>query len=108
MSSNSAVPELDKDTLFLKSWHTYRQILAENYNQHETLFSKLPDYINSKLKEPFSLLDLGCGDAAYLTKLFHEHNIWRRIISYTGVDLSSEAMKIGEENITGKIIYGYC
>ncbi|CAF1595367.1 unnamed protein product, partial [Didymodactylos carnosus] len=40
-----------------------------------------------------------CGDAAYLTKLFHEHNIWRRIISYTGVDLSSEAMKIGEENI---------
>lgn len=42
---------------------------------------------------------MGCGDVDYLTKILQKHNIWPRVSSYTGVDLSEQAVQIGEKNV---------
>lgn len=45
------------------------------------------------------MLDLGCGDVHYLSKTLRKNNTWARISNYTGVDLSEQAMQIGEKNV---------
>jgi SAM-dependent methyltransferase len=52
------------------------------------------------------VLDLGCGDVDYLSKTFEKNNIWSRVLAYTGVDLSEQAMQIGEQNVRPMLATG--
>ncbi|CAF4193231.1 unnamed protein product [Rotaria magnacalcarata] len=90
---------MEDDTIFKKNWQTYRVVLRENYNRHTQLYATVPTYIETRFPNQFSILDLGCGDVDYFSKALANNDIWSRVLSYTGVDLSVQAMEIGETNV---------
>ena len=44
-------------------------------------------------------MDIGCGDVDYFSKVLANNNLWSRVKSYTGVDLSTPAIEIGNKNV---------
>lgn len=47
----------------------------------------------------FTLLDLGCGDSHYLAHVLGTTGLSSKLSSYTGVDMSVTAMKVGAANL---------
>lgn len=79
----------DHTTLFRQSWSLYDAIAAENYMFHRELYSRVADLLKGRAeKGPYSLLDLGCGNARFLAPCLRSSPPE----SYTGVDLSSVAL----------------
>ena len=84
----------DQTTLFRKSWGIYDALAAENYMHHRELTA----IVATQLREvsdsgPWSLLDLGCGNARFLAPALPALLPSR----YLGVDLSSAAMREARE-----------
>ncbi|MGL5034406.1 MAG: class I SAM-dependent methyltransferase, partial [Microcystaceae cyanobacterium] len=57
----------------------------------------LSHYLQSHYPQPFTFLDLGCGDASFSRRLF-EQNI---PLAYTAVDLSATALGLARQNFQG-------
>jgi len=50
---------------FFRAWDTYSKVVAANYMFHRELGQGVSDALHQRFGgRPFSLLDLGCGDAA--------------------------------------------
>ena len=79
----------DQTTLFQRSWGIYDALAAENYMYHRELTAVLAEQLGQVATQgPWSLLDLGCGNARFLAPAMPA----RAPSRYLGVDLSAAAM----------------
>lgn len=81
--------------LFKTNWATYQHVVEADLMHHKMLcnltFRALADF-----KTPFSILDLGCGDARLLTETLRNLSVSH----YTGYDLSGHALELAKVNIS--------
>jgi SAM-dependent methyltransferase len=80
---------------FFQQWQTYQQLVDHNYMAHRQIHQAVGTLVQQQFDRPFDLLDLGCGDAQAIAKTL----TGSKINSYTGVDLSSNALALAEENL---------
>jgi SAM-dependent methyltransferase len=81
---------------FFRAWDTYAKVVAANYMFHRELGQGVSDALRERFGErPFSMLDLGCGDAATLAPLLEGLSLK----SYEGADLSKPALDLAAKNL---------
>lgn len=83
---------------FFHVWDTYAKVVAANYMFHREIGDAVRATLRAQFAgEPFSILDLGCGDAATLAPLLHDF----ALKSYRGADLSEAALALARKNLSG-------
>jgi SAM-dependent methyltransferase len=78
---------------FFNGWSLYRRIVDHDYLYHRSVREALSAWFDA-FDRPFSFLDLGCGDAEFTSGLLKG----RRLLSYTGLDLSPVALDLAAKN----------
>lgn len=92
--------QMSPTQVFKRQWEIYQVILDGDYLEHKALYGALQQYLHRKAaSRPLRLLDLGCGDSDYISRVIEECGGRALVASYTGVDLSAPAMEISKENI---------
>ena len=87
---------IDPTQIFIRNWEIYQKIIHENYMKHTELAAHSQVYFNQlSLQQPIKLLDIGCGDAHQISKQLKDLNL----SSYTGYDLSAQAIEFAKENV---------
>ncbi|MDO9105628.1 MAG: class I SAM-dependent methyltransferase [Methylovulum sp.] len=87
--------EPDKDAAdFFDTWVIYRSIVAHNNMFHREIYADVAEFL-AGLGDGFSMLDLGCGDAACLAPVL----AGAAIMEYRGVDLSETALQLAAKNL---------
>jgi len=71
-------------TRLFNQWHVYRSIVDANWMAHREIFSATRAWVLARYPGPFTLLDLGCGDAGLIQGTFDGTGLW----AYVGVDAS--------------------
>lgn len=81
---------------FFTMWAIYNKVLTNNYFHHNEIYQAVSTLLAERFeKQPFTLLDLGCGDAHFLT-----HALQGKVIKlYRGFDLSDPALILAAKNI---------
>ncbi len=83
---------------FSKRWGVYKNLIRNNYlyhyDIHRCIHKTLTGYFSP---QPFSLLDLGCGDASFIANTLKGTTVSR----YYGIDLSEVALKEAGKNLDG-------
>ncbi len=83
-------------TAFFDTWQTYRKVVAANYMYHVEIKADIERLLRAQFAgRRFSVLDLGCGDAATLAPLLASMAVQH----YKGVDLSETALDLAAENL---------
>jgi SAM-dependent methyltransferase len=81
---------------FFDLWQTYQKVVAADYMFHREIGADVRRVLRAQFdRQPFSFLDLGCGDAATLTPVLEGLTLQR----YKGVDLSETALALATENL---------
>ncbi|RNC85233.1 MAG: class I SAM-dependent methyltransferase [Balneola sp.] len=82
--------------IFARNWRIYQEILEQNYMFHHNLSQKIFRFLRKhRFSSPFNVLDAGCGDAYMLSNLLKNISV----NSFTGYDMSSQALSIAKENL---------
>jgi len=85
-------------TWFSKRWNVYKNLINNNYLYHYDIHSCLHKILlEFFFPKPFSLLDLGCGDASFIANTLKGTAVSR----YYGIDLSGVALKEAGKNLAG-------
>lgn len=80
----------DETHLFRTSWSLYDALAAENYMFHREVYAHVAALLRKRESAgPYSLLDLGCGNARFLAPCLHAAKPQR----YDGIDLSQTALE---------------
>ena len=79
---------------FFSSWDVYRLCIEHNTLHHREVGRILRDELSGR-SEPFSFLDLACGDAELTARAL----VGSRVRSYTGVDFSAPAIELARAKI---------
>jgi ubiquinone/menaquinone biosynthesis C-methylase UbiE len=79
---------------YFDRWHVYQVVIDHDYMAHRGIHDALRKSLLSKSDEPFSILDLGCGDGSLIAKTLDGLPVFK----YIGVDLSSVALSEAEKN----------
>jgi SAM-dependent methyltransferase len=83
---------------FFHAWDTYAKVVAANYMFHQEIGQAIKAALQGRFGErPFSILDLGCGDAATFAPLLDGF----AVKSYRGADLSPAALALARHNLSG-------
>lgn len=80
--------DVQKATEWFKQWGVYRSIVDNNWMCHGPIHTAIHEFVVAAYPGPFSVLDLGCGDAGLIQDTFQDNPIG----TYTGVDASSAAL----------------
>jgi SAM-dependent methyltransferase len=81
---------------FFDVWDTYQKVVSGDYMFHQEIGAELRKLLHAQFEgRSFSILDLGCGDAATLAPLLEGLAVRR----YKGVDLSEAALARAAENL---------
>lgn len=81
---------------FFDVWDTYQKVVSGDYMFHREIGAELHKLLHDQFGgRPFTILDLGCGDAATLAPLLEGLAVRR----YRGVDLSEAALTLAGENL---------
>lgn len=92
----SEVPNLELvQSYFSSSWQIYQQIRQLNYMEHREIYKSIKQYIAKNYAEPFSLLELGCGDANSSAEALEE----TAIQTYTGIDIALTGLELAQKNL---------
>lgn len=62
------VEQVEEAVGFFKEWQLYSKVLAQNYLYHREVYAQLHEFLVTRLNRPFTLLDLGCGDAGFVAR----------------------------------------
>jgi SAM-dependent methyltransferase len=82
---------------FFHVWDTYARVVGGNYMFHQELGVAIRAALSDHFrKRPFSLLDLGCGDAATLAPVLQDFSVKH----YRGADLSEAALAVARHNLS--------
>jgi SAM-dependent methyltransferase len=80
---------------FFDNWQIYLKIISNNYmfhrDFHDSLATRLPER-----EKKLSVLDLGCGDAWYISQLLKSYPVSR----YLGCDLSAHVLGYARQNLS--------
>ncbi len=88
------------DKLFFAGWNLYKKAVDNNCLFHKEMYQTLDKLLIEKFTNiPFSILDLGCGDSAYIAKIL----LNKSVNNYTGVDLSDFATNLAKTNLPNNI-----
>ena len=82
---------------FVDTWSVYKKIVGNNYMFHREIYGDVQKLLPSTETTPFSLLDLGCGDASQMAPILRGRPLKR----YCGVDLSDVALQLARQNLDG-------
>ncbi|MFM7034335.1 MAG: class I SAM-dependent methyltransferase [Planctomycetia bacterium] len=66
-----------------------------NWMAHREIFNAVRALVLTRYPGPFTLLDLGCGDAGFIKGTFDETGLW----AYTGIDASQAALAKAREEL---------
>jgi len=80
---------------FQQQWGTYRKIVEGDLLSHREIGRILHDTLNDVFKQPFSFLDIACGDAFVMKTALNG----TRIRHYHGIDLSQPALDLAARNL---------
>ena len=81
---------------FFTMWAIYNKVLTNNYFHHNEIYQAVSTLLAERFEQqPFTLLDLGCGDASFLTQALQG----KVIKLYRGFDLSDPALILAAKNI---------
>lgn len=78
-------------------WHLYRSIVDADWMCHREIFGGIRSWTLVRHPGPFTLLDLGCGDASFVQKTFENTGLW----AYTGVDAAQAALAHATNELAG-------
>ncbi len=82
---------------FFHVWDTYARVVGGNYMFHRELGAALRAALVARFQgRPFSLVDLGCGDAATLAPILLD----MPVKAYFGADLSQPALALARQNLS--------
>ena len=82
---------------FFHVWDTYARVVGGNYMFHRELGEALRAALVAHFQgRPFSLVDLGCGDAATLAPVLQD----LPVSHYLGADLSQPALELAGQNLS--------
>jgi cyclopropane fatty-acyl-phospholipid synthase-like methyltransferase len=82
---------------FFHVWDTYARVVGGNYMFHRELGAALRAALVTHFqKRPFSMVDLGCGDAATLAPILQDLPVRH----YLGADLSQPALALAAQNLS--------
>ena len=84
-------------TRWFNQWHVYRAIVDANWMAHREIFRAIQTWVLMRYPGPFTLLDLGCGDAGFIQASFSATGLW----AYTGVDASQAALAEARNELAG-------
>jgi len=84
-------------TRWFNQWHVYRAIVDANWMVHREIFGAVRQWVLLRHPGPFTLLDLGCGDAGFIKSTFNETGLW----DYTGGDASRAALAKARDELAG-------
>jgi cyclopropane fatty-acyl-phospholipid synthase-like methyltransferase len=84
-------------TQWFNQWHVYRSIVDANWMAHREIFNAVRAWVLLRHPGPFTLLDLGCGDAGFIKATFDETGLW----AYTGIDASLAALPKARDELAG-------
>lgn len=93
---------------FFDHWNIYHKVVKHNYMSHRQVYRILHRFLMKLFpKQQFSLLDLGCGDAEFMSRTL----AGTRVCAYTGVDISKVALTLAKKNTSllpcrKRFIYG--
>ena len=77
-------------------WDVYQRIMKSNLMHHQEFYSLLQQKLSECFKDKaFSLLDLGSGDASFMSKAL----LTLTIKEYTAVDNSKKALRAAQHNM---------
>ena len=62
-SEDESSPET-ATTIFRNQWSLYDKLLVGNHMRHREVYGEVHHELAARFREPFSLIDLGCGDAS--------------------------------------------
>ena len=83
--------------MFQKSWSIYDALSEKNYMHHREIYARVEEWLGRRGGEPYSILDLGCGNARFLAPCLKKHTPGM----YVGVDLSAAALEEAKEHLEG-------
>ena len=84
----------DPITIFRKAWGTYQKVIGHNLMFHREITASVAKLPATK-PGPLRLLDLGCGDASHISKIFRPG----QLAEYCGCDLSQYALDEARKNL---------
>lgn len=91
---------LDPSQIFIRNWKIYQKIIHENYMKHRELGEKVQHHLSVlSLQTQLNVLDIGCGDAHQIAGQLKTLDV----CTYTGYDLSPQAIEFAKQNITSPI-----
>ena len=82
---------------FNQKWQLYQKVLGNNYMGHQEMYHYLQQFLASNFKQPFQIMDLGCGDSSFMATALLNTSV----ASYLGIDLSEVALEIASKNMNG-------
>jgi 2-polyprenyl-3-methyl-5-hydroxy-6-metoxy-1,4-benzoquinol methylase len=91
---------IDPSQIFIRNWEIYQKIIHENYMKHKQLGERVQHYLAELSHQtPLNMLDIGCGDAKQIAGQLKE----LPVNTYTGYDLSAQAIDFAKQHITSPI-----
>jgi ubiquinone/menaquinone biosynthesis C-methylase UbiE len=87
----------DNQKLFVEEWQVYRKMVDNDYLFHRGAYDQLNRFLIEEMKQPFSFLDVACGDASMTVKALHGTTV----AHYVGLDISQQALDIARDTLAG-------
>ena len=95
--SSGAVVDAAALAQFQQQWATYGKLVAGDFLAQREVSRILHDTLDDVFKQPFSFLDIACGDASMMTRALAGTKVRR----YHGIDLSQPALELAAKNLAG-------
>ena len=89
------VEQVEEVEAYFREWQLYSKVVKNNYLYHREVYARLHNFLLHHLARPWGLLDLGCGDAAFMAQALEGTGISR----YVGVDLARMALDLAAKNL---------
>jgi len=82
-------------TEIFAQWQVYKSIIDRDFMRHREIYDGIHGFVEAHHPRPFSLLDLGCGDASSIARTF----AGTALAHYTGVDASAAALQAARRQL---------
>jgi SAM-dependent methyltransferase len=95
--SSGAVVDAAALAQFQEQWATYRKLIDGDCLAHREVSRILAKTLNDVFTQPFSFLDIACGDAGMMKSALSG----TKVRHYQGIDLSQPALDLAAANLAG-------
>lgn len=86
--------QVDEVASFFSGWDVYRAVLEADCMEHRAIYAAVHDILAQR-NEPYSLLDLGCGDAEAIGWAMRG----TKVEAYVGIDCAAPALELARSTL---------